>query len=404
MWVIHHRLVSPYSVAMGVLWFSLFICLSLLMRRLKIPVKFSVAPLLLVLVLSVFRMFVAIEMPGAVIALSYTVYPAVLNVLRDEFWPYSVLGVPVNLASVLMFIWGAGVLWLTVRYFYRYFSKLNSVVKMVEDYDRDEDAEELLDSLVGCGKKFRIYRSRGFETAVAVAFKPYIVLPELEFTADELRVILLHEWKHIRDRDYLTVIAVNLFCFIFWWNPLAYFFRENVCFANELKSDQFAVSGRQDCYHFLRGLMEMEKPEKPCADKTDGVVSSLAKASKDSKGSVELKERLNVLLMRGDSHRGKKIATNIFYSSVLVALFIFSYMFIVLPAFWYPSDISAPAEDFTEEYADSGGVFRADENYLIDNGGGIFSLYINGQFVRYIDEAYNYELIRILPIRERTSD
>jgi hypothetical protein len=94
-----HHFISPFSFVMGVLWFNAFALLGLLMRKLKFPIKFSVVPLLLLFVLSVLRMFLAIEIPGATIIFSETIYPAIVDIFRFEIVPVQIFGFPINVAN-----------------------------------------------------------------------------------------------------------------------------------------------------------------------------------------------------------------------------------------------------------------------------------------------------------------
>ena len=182
---------------------------------------------------------------------------------------------------------------------------------------------------------------------------------------------------------------------------MVYILRKNFRFAQELKSDQFAVSSKEDFRHFLHGIQSMMKAEEAKADKhntykRDNTYDGNAFADSDD----ELMDRLRILAMRGDSHH-KRVVFNLCYSVVFLALFAVSYMFIILPAFWESPDVPVAAEDFGElrEYREDGGILRAEENFLIDNSDGTFSLYIDSQFVRYIDETN--EIFNLLPIYAR---
>jgi beta-lactamase regulating signal transducer with metallopeptidase domain len=390
--VTFHHFMSLYSFIMGVMWFNVFVVLGLVMRKLKFPLKFSVVPLIILLVLSILRMFIAVEIPGTVIILSETLYPAVVSILRYEIVSYFLFGVPINIANIFIFVWIVGAVWLIVRYFYKYVSRFGFVMNWVGSYERDEHAEALLSNLIGKDKRFSVFRNGCFNTAVATAFKPYIILPEVEFSDDELRIILLHEWKHIQDKDYLTGIIVNVICFVFWWNPLVYVLRRNFRFAQELKSDQFAVSDEKDFDHFLDGLLLLDKAKKEKRSKYGGANAFIT-------GDDGIEDRLEVLALREGS-RGKRIFYNAIYSVAILIVFIASYSFIVLPAFWTP-DVTI-VDDFTIDYLDIGGVFLPEENFIFENADGMFSLYIDGHFVMYID--ISNELLNLLPVRTRECD
>jgi len=382
---------------MGVLWFSVFIILGLIMRKLKFPIRFSVIPLLLLLVLSVLRMFIAVEVPGSVIILSETVYPAIVNFLRYEIISHRIFGLPINAISVFVFVWIAGTVFLTSRYANQNIGRFRPVINWLGRSVRDEYAESLLSEIIGSDKNFRVYRNGCFVTAGATAFKPYIILPEVDFPPDELRVILLHEWKHIQDKDYLTGIIVNLISFLFWWNPMVYVLKQNFRFATELKCEQFAVSNKQDFHHFLDGLLLLDDLEKGKINKAmeRGAVNSFIS---DGDG---LSDRLKVLALRKESpHR--QMFTNVCYSVFIFTAFIASYMLTILPAFWESPDVPVSIENFNWEESEHLDIFRVEENFLVDNGDGTFSFYIDGQFVMYIDNTH--DIFSVLPILARDSD
>jgi beta-lactamase regulating signal transducer with metallopeptidase domain len=371
---------------MGMLWFDAFVLLGLLMRKLKYPVKFSVAPLLLMLVLSVFRMFAAIEVPGAVIILSETFYPAVVNFLRLEI-------ISVSVTDIFVFIWIIGAVYFSARSVYRYNSRRGFVNLIGSSSTRDNHAEELLSEIIGYDKYFRVFRNDDCSSPGATAFKPYIILPKINFTDEQLRGILLHEWKHIKDKDHLTRIIVEIICFVFWWNPLVYILRKNFSFARELKCDRFAVSNKEELIHYIRSMQLVDTRQKQATkDFTE---------NKFIGAGYETADRLNVLVLLGTSRR-KRIITNVLFFIAILGLFAASYMFTILPAFWYALDVPIIAGDFTEEYREGGGIFTTEENYLVDNDDGTFSLYIDGQFAMYVDA--DSDLLNWVEIRARESN
>lgn len=396
MGIVINHIISPYSFVMGVLWFNAFVLLGLLMRKLKFPIRFSSVPLMLLLVLSVLRMFIVIDMPGNFVVFSETLYPAIVNLMRHEIVSLQVFGVPINVVNVFICVWVLVAIWLTTRFFYDYIVKFRPIINMLRGTNakRDKYAEALLAEEIGLDKDFRVFRNSSINMPLATATKPYIILPNVELSPDELRVILLHEWKHIRDKDYLTGIVVNIICFVFWWNPVVYILRSNFSFAKELKCDKFAVTSKEDFHHFLSGLLLLDEEEKRKRNKRMEYVGANTLVSNDS----ELEDRLKVLALHGVS-RGKRALANVCYLIVIIALFLASYTFIVVPTFFKPPDIYATIDNFIWEYSDCGDVFRAEENFIMDNGDGTFSLYLEGNFVTYLYETH--ESFMWLTIRER---
>ena len=348
---------------------------------------------LLMLVLSIFRMLVSVEIPGSVIILSDTFYPAIVRLARYEIISRQVFGLPMNVMNVFIYIWIIGAMYLIFKRLDKFFS-FKYFPKLVENFARDEYAEKLLADIIGDDKHFRVFRNHWLKTVSVTAFKPYIILPEIDFTDDELKVILLHEWKHIQDKDYLTGKIFEVICLVFWWNPFVYILRRNFHFAQELKCDQFAVSNSDELIHYLKGIQRVDDLQHEQKDYflNNNEGNTLVSAND------EIVDRLNILILRSSS-RSKRILTNACFATVILALFVASYMFIVLPIFWEVPDTSITADTFMEEYRDTGDIFMPGEAFVIDNGDGIFSLFLDGQFVRYVDGTF--ELLDFIPVRER---
>jgi len=338
-----------------------------------------------------------IEIPGAAIVWSETFYPAIVNLFRFEFIQYRPFGLSMNITFIFIFVWSVGTVFLTTRYANEYIGKYPGLMRWWVTLPRDTHAESLLSEIIGTEKNFRVFRSAAFSTAAATAFRPYIILPEIEFTDDELRVILLHEWKHIRDKDYLTEILINLICFVFWWNPVVYILKKNFKFAKELKCDGFAVPSKKDFHHLLDGLVKMNHAEK---EKTQILNGSSTLVSKED----ELVDRLTVMAMRWESRNKRKILTSACYSVVIVALFFASYAFTVLPFFREIPNLSITTDDITQSDKDAENLFNMIESeiFLVDNNDGSFSYYVDGNFVMNVDA--DNDILNWVEIRARESD
>jgi len=217
-------------------------------------------------------------------------------------------------------------------------------------------------------------------------------LPDsVEFTPDELRTVLRHEWKHIQNKDFLIEFVMRFISYVFWWNPLAYILRRNVSFAMELRCDYFAVGTSDTDYnHYKNALYRIS------GEKRREIIGNALVNSED----VFL-DRLKTLALRmKDNPHKRTLATVCFYLSI-VGLFLSSYIFIILPAHWESSyEHVADGIERPISCAYSEEAFRAEENFLVDNGDGTFSLYIDGQHVedRNIDDMPP-DIFTFLPIR-----
>lgn len=76
--------------------------------------------------------------------------------------------------------------------------------------------------------------------------KPYIILPNREFSEYELRMVFLHELTHYRHKDLLIKLLCSAALCVHWFNPAVYFIRRSVNRACELCCDEAVVAVLND--------------------------------------------------------------------------------------------------------------------------------------------------------------
>jgi len=335
-------------------------------------------------------MFLAIDLPGTTHIFSDVIFPAVVRLLRYEVIFYAGIGLSVNILHISLLIWGAGCIILLTRYAIRYWNAYWTALAL--NYAPDEEAEAILAEIIGQEKRGRVFRTP-IKVPFTLGIKPYIYLPEgVDFTPDELRTILRHEWKHIQSKDYLIEFMMRFINYVFWWNPLAYVLRKNVSFAMELRCDYFAVGTSDVEYnHYKNGLRRI------CGEKPRDLVPVSGLINSED----EFVDRFKTLaLCKRDKTRKRRTLASVCFYLLTGALFVSSYMFLILPAHWESAFEHVDCIDQQPECFYSEEAFRAEENYLIDNGDGTFSLYINGQHI--LDTAdTSLEMFTFLPTRTR---
>ena len=376
--------ISPYTFLMGVLWFNVFALLGLLVRKLKHPLKFSVMPLAVLLILSLFRMFLIVEFPITRYIKSEIIFPAVISALRFELFG------TISVLSVLLFVWGTVSLVLLIRYVYRFCRLYRKLILLAQF--RDHESEEILSEMIG-SNHVRVFRAN-VKVPCTLGIKPYIFIPEnVDLTRNELRTILRHEWKHIESKDQYVNFFMNFLDIIFWWNPLVYILKRNVKFAQELRCDYYAVAmSDDDPQHYVNAIFHLGGVYETSPVVGQALVS----------GGDEVSDRFGILKMRVDDKTRQKqtLATVCFYVFA-IALFVFSYTFMVIPAHWESPDvvrIGSIEYDLGCYYREE--AYKAGENYIVDNGDGTFSLYIDGQYVLTKDNT-DSGIFDFLPIIER---
>ena len=110
--------------------------------------------------------------------------------------------------------------------------------------NRDANAEETAMLAELCGRKRtpRLYRNPLAATPMLFGvFRPMILLPDREYTNDQLRAVLLHELTHLRHKDILIKWLSVFACAVHWFNPIVWLVRREIGRACELACDEAVV-------------------------------------------------------------------------------------------------------------------------------------------------------------------
>lgn len=114
-------------------------------------------------------------------------------------------------------------------------------------------------------QQISLYTMPNIEVPFGVGiFQKTILLPQAEYTDEELYYILLHEYTHFKNHDIPIKFMVSIFCCIFWWNPIVYLLRADLEQMLEIKCDTTVVQ-------------YMRKPEKAAYLRT--IVSAMRNIS-----------------------------------------------------------------------------------------------------------------------------
>lgn len=78
-----------------------------------------------------------------------------------------------------------------------------------------------------------------------------------KLTSDELRIILRHEFCHVKNKDTLLKPFLLSLCFFFFYNPAIYFIYKRIMEQREYIADKMAISTTQDKRVFLSLLLKV---------------------------------------------------------------------------------------------------------------------------------------------------
>ena len=326
--------VSVFSLLMSVLWSSLIILVAHLLRRKAFFLRRVGAPVLVVFyLLSVGRMVLPVEFPfSREVPLRSWFSTAVQAVCIEEHqlgdfgWTW---------AQAACLCWAAVGIILLLWFSFRYW---RAVRRMTQSLARDPLAEEILQSIRKESKrslKVQVFRTERASTPMGVGiFRRKIILPCGEIPAQELEYILRHEYTHFLHGDLWVKLLTQVYCCLFWWNPLVYLLRRDLPQILEIRCDMavtkdYTVSQKAEYLQTIVNSLKRMGKERDTSRQF--LVSARLLASEDS---LSLVERFR--LISGGQEPRRLMAASL-VTGALCLLFV-SYLFIFQSAYDPPEE------------------------------------------------------------------
>ena len=282
--------VSVFSLLMSVLWSSLIILVAHLLRRKAFFLRRVGAPVLVVFyLLSVGRMVLPVEFPfSREVPLRSWFSTAVQAVCIEEHqlgdfgWTW---------AQAACVCWAAVGIILLLWFSFRYW---RAVRRMTQSLARDPLVEEILQSIRKESKrslKVQVFRTERASTPMGVGiFRRKIILPCGDIPQRELEYILRHEYTHFLHGDLWVKLLTQVYCCLFWWNPLVYLLRRDLPQILEIRCDMavtkdYTVSQKAEYLQTIVNSLKRMGKERDTSRQF--LVSARLLASEDSLSLVE---------------------------------------------------------------------------------------------------------------------
>lgn len=368
---------SLFSLFMAIAFSSLYIGLVVLLgKRDYFIVRFGVHTIILLFALSIIRLAFSFDFLSSKIIRDTVVFPHIYMFLAKE---YQLPGMHdgVSLISILLVIWivvgiilVAKTVWTASRYCY--------MLRCMPETDRE--ALRILAqkvSLENFGKELpcKIVSSSWITSPSMSGFmQPTILLPVDLYTEHELYDILLHELTHIYYRDTWTGLIIQLFCCVFWWNPLVYLLRAQWVELQEIRCDRFVVrnKSKEEKIQYCLSLAKVpaEKTAPPYGDTM--YVTGFRIGAKRKNYNPDVR-RINI--MRASHGQVKESPlSKVMIVAVTLVLFFASYTFIVQPYIGF------------DETENTTGMIFQNSSYIVDNLDGTYTFYFNEGDSKIISE------------------
>lgn len=362
---------TEMSGIMAFLWSSVFILLIYYIR--KKEVCFQRSEMICIVFLYIFsavRLTLSIDfIPSVGIDMPKSLSIIVENV----FWIKRKFGgMTFTISQMFLIVWGLTAAVKLLRYIKRY-HKLTLWLYSFQFYKEGEEGLEKVQTYLKKKIKVDIRKSADVSAPVGFGiFHKIIVLPERIYEDDELFYILLHECQHFLNHDCMVKTLMEIYQCIFWWNPFTRYLRKDLERHQEICCDLSVVKKMSiaEVKKYLQTIINvLQKSDKGVKDYVGTV--SLA-------GSVEceLTERFTIIVENQKRKKSHKKA--VIYTGVFAALFIFSYSFMLRPAF------DAPLEEIETEP----GVYdvNPDNAYICIDKDGTYKLIREGVVEEILDQ------------------
>ncbi len=371
--------ITMYSVFMAILWFSVFtVIFSLLMRHNWFVGAFNIWTLVILVALCILRAVMPIELPGAIVLRSYTLFGIVRDALN--YGLFTVAGFNVTVLTVLLIIWGIVSLFFIVRLVMHYVRFHIKARKL--PFSNDERLARIVKEVCPTGKNIKIIKAQDIAVPMVAGLTyPVIFFPEISLSDEAIQNIILHEWNHYLHKDTWIKMFVKIICYLMWWNPLAYLLELNLDHILEMKCDRDVLAVLPEDKHSTYFAIIYDvycKTHKGSTSQPSPYCSNLYASRREK----QLIQRFS-LGMNPIRIKHQKLAYAALITAVVI-LFTVSYLFIIQPA-------SFPDPE-------PGVYVSTEENsYVVDHGDGTYSFYIDGMYfcdIPSIDvEPYvNYEI------------
>ena len=358
-------MVTFYSFCWAVLISSIFIvALYFLRKRTFFLLNFDFQILLLLFIFCLARMLIPFEFSHQKVIrdrhlYAFIMYPYILSAKYRVYLFYFIIAVWIIGSSIFT---------------YRFLKKTHSLYAYLKSIKKStSDITTKILFQIDPHQKLKVFETSDIEVPfLAGIIYPTIYIPTYKYTEEQLYYILLHEYTHYKNKDLWVKFLCNLFCIIFWWNPIVYLLPKDLNAILELKCDATLA----------RKLTEHEK-----VNYLDTILFTLQRINNKTpmdelffttafvqrQNNLTKQRFLYLLKSTKKSNQFCSYIIKFITVTLLCFLFIVSYYFILQPSY------DTPKNELWEENVDA--VFDSTNSYLVPNGKTSYHLYYNGELV-----------------------
>lgn len=330
--------------------------------------------------LCVLRVLLPLEFVGShMIIVEKTVYNTLIEhmIVRHSDRTHSLS----TLLIAILVVWAAGALIIGIIFVIRQRS-FRTYILANRNEATDAERAALLSAAVkvlGSVKNISLYKTDAVDRIMVMGFfKRYVLLPNEEYSDDQLEMIIRHECMHIKNKDMWLKLLIQIYCGIFWWNPFSYLLKRDLSFALEMRCDLGVVrSLSPDRVAIYLNTIHSSAASQMAGGKQPKSPFLVSAELTDVRKSKELVKRVKAITADPPKKAANAVAILMAALAVL-AVFIGSYFVIVQSSFG--KDVPDETNSLPKSIADPSSFQMIEESdtFLVRQDDGSYLLYIEG--------------------------
>lgn len=378
--------ITVYSIAMALVCGSILVSIMLIIRKRHLfSKKIGFQCMLMLYFFCGLRMLLPISFSftnGVDLRGSYAQF------FEIAYWKkYMICGRDISVSDMLLYIWTGGGCVTLFRFIWQYRRMIHFFSLAACENNILNKVLERVSNTLGKSTDV-IIKSNGItKIPLSIGMKQQmIILPDRNYSEDELYYILLHECTHFLNHDLWIKMVTHIFCCILWWNPLVYFLQKDISQTLEMRCDICVTSAmsNKESAEYLQVIVDTLKN----VEKNDLGMKLFGAAALATNQKNEMIERFQVVL----NSKHKKQKEKHMWLLAVFGLFILSY--IIIPRGAYDPSIAEIESDqnILEMTSDNGYILHdVDRKYYpVVNGVKLDSISQNATEILLED---NYKLI-----------
>jgi beta-lactamase regulating signal transducer with metallopeptidase domain len=275
----------------------------------------------------------------------------------------------IYLYHILLVIWICGII--------IYASKIISayiIFKKVVDrepYNNEKNIINIIKEVESLyGKNANIFVIRTSIVSVPLLFginQPKILLPQIEYSNEDLNYIIRHELTHYYQHDLWIKFFVEFASVIYWWNPFVYILKQQIDKILEIRVDAKVTKlmSEEDKINYLDCLLRIAKGKAPLQTTNFSLAF-------DSRASSVLAQRFYIVLDNKYKQKSRLFSLLLFVFTMII---IFLLLFVVIE----PYSIAQKDEENTVELS-------TETSFLVVNSDGSYDIYLNKEYFGTVSE------------------